>query len=260
MRRRFPALLLASLALLLLAGGLNPAAVQAQEAPVRATLQQDDPACADVPPPVSGTIRPGTCVTLGTQLVISAVGFEAGEQVAFWITAPDDSVFGAEETLPADETGSLTNLPINSRLLDVGLWYIVFQGIESGHQAVIYFRLLSPGSSPESDSPPPSDEAPASCADVPAPVSGAIRPDRCVPLGTVLEIDVFGFAPNEEVGFWITAPDGSVFGSEETVNIGPQGAALGLPFDTSELTPGLWYWVFEGTESGHQAVIYFRLY
>jgi hypothetical protein len=45
----------------------------------------------------------------------------------------------------------------------------------------------------------------------------------------------------------------------QTVNIGPVGAAVGLPLDTDDLEPGLWYFVFQGTASKHQSVICFKV-
>lgn len=97
------------------------------------------------------------------------------------------------------------------------------------------------------------------CADVPDPVNARVSPQKCIFLGETLLIDIAGFEPNEEVGFWITAPDDSVVGTKETVNIGETGALSQLPIDTSDLAPGLWYIVFEGTSSGNKAIVYFLI-
>jgi hypothetical protein len=104
--------------------------------------------------------------------------------------------------------------------------------------------------------PPPTADP---CADVPEPINGRIRPGKCVKQGDPLIIDVFGFQPNEQVGFWLNLPDGSIFGSIETVDIGPTGSVEGLPLDTELLPAGLWSLVFEGTASKHQAVVYFKV-
>lgn len=100
---------------------------------------------------------------------------------------------------------------------------------------------------------------PDPCADVPEPVDGRIRPSKCVKEGTDLELDIFGFQPNEQIGFWLTTPDGGIYGTIQTYDIGPTGAVSGLPFSTDDLEPGLWFWVFEGTSSKHKSVIYFRI-
>jgi hypothetical protein len=94
---------------------------------------------------------------------------------------------------------------------------------------------------------------------VPEPVSARIRPGKCVKAGEPLSLDIFGFQPNEQVGFWLTAPDDSIIGTRRTYDIGPSGAADDLSFPTRGLDPGLYYWVFEGTASKHQSIIYFKI-
>jgi hypothetical protein len=97
------------------------------------------------------------------------------------------------------------------------------------------------------------------CADVPAPVSATITP-RCGPGGTVFLISIFGFKGGEPTGFWITLPDGSIFGTVETVQMTDSGRVDDLPLETdSDWPKGLYSVVFEGTESKHQSVVYFKL-
>jgi hypothetical protein len=116
------------------------------------------------------------------------------------------------------------------------------------------------GNEVRSGSAPAPAPAPADpCADVPNPVSARLRPGKCVKEGAVLSIDIYGFQPNEQIGFWLTAPDGSIIGTRGTYGIGPSGAADGLEFSTEDLDPGVYYWVFEGTSSKHQSIIYFKV-
>jgi hypothetical protein len=103
--------------------------------------------------------------------------------------------------------------------------------------------------------PPPADP----CAGTPDPVSARVRPAKCAVVGTEFSFDVFGFTPNEEVGFWITNPAGAVVGTRQTVNIGETGAVSGIPFDTDGLSTGIWQWTFQGVSSGHQSVVYMNL-
>ncbi len=97
------------------------------------------------------------------------------------------------------------------------------------------------------------------CADAPQPKNGRIRPSNCFKSGTPIEIDIFGFQPNEQIGYWLTTPKGDIFGTRETLNIGPAGAVNGLPLNTDGLTPGIWYFVFQGVSSGNQSVVYFKI-
>lgn len=104
--------------------------------------------------------------------------------------------------------------------------------------------------------PPPADP----CADVPDPINGRIRPAKCVKAGTRMAMDVFGFQPDDQVGYWLTAPDGSVYGTVRTYSIGPSGTAENLRFDTDDMPEGLWFWVFQSsTDSNRKAVIYFKI-
>jgi hypothetical protein len=99
----------------------------------------------------------------------------------------------------------------------------------------------------------------ASCNDVPDPVNARLRPGKCFAAGTTIAVDVFGFRPNEQVGFWFNTPEGLIFGTIQTYNVGPTGAVNDLPLPTDGFTPGIWSFVMEGTASGHKAIAYFKI-
>jgi hypothetical protein len=111
------------------------------------------------------------------------------------------------------------------------------------------------GATPAPAPQPPADQ----CAGVPDPVNARIRPGKCFNAGTRIAIDVFGFQPNEQVGFWFNTPEGDIFGTIQTYNVGPTGAVNDLPLDTADMTPGIWSFVMEGTKSGNKAIAYFRI-
>lgn len=106
---------------------------------------------------------------------------------------------------------------------------------------------------------PPAPPAANPCASTPAPVSARVRPSNCDKVGTVFSFDVFGFTPDEDVGFWLTSPDGIIIGTKRTANIGPTGGVDGLSFDTAGLDIGIWQWTFQGVSSGHQSVVYINV-
>lgn len=119
--------------------------------------------------------------------------------------------------------------------------------------------LRNPAPAPPAPAPPAPAPAPSACDGIPPPVSATIQPSNCLRNGMLATMSIFGFQPNEQLGFWLTAPDGAVAGTVQTVGIGPTGSADGVPFDVAGLAPGLWFWVFQGTSSGHKAVVYFRV-
>ena len=119
----------------------------------------------------------------------------------------------------------------------------------------------APAPQPPAPQPTPAPP-PDPCANIPQSVDAFLLPSNCVRKGVVVEIRIFGFAPNEEVGFWLTGPDGSMIGTIDTATIGPSGVArfdweTGDPF--WEVYPGLWYWVFEGVSSKHKSIAYIKI-
>jgi hypothetical protein len=97
------------------------------------------------------------------------------------------------------------------------------------------------------------------CADVPDPVDARIRPGKCVKEGEIISMDIYGFVPNDKIGYWLNTPDGSIFGTVRTYSVGPRGEVDGLPFDTQGLPAGLWSWVFQSSTNGHQSIVYFKV-
>lgn len=100
----------------------------------------------------------------------------------------------------------------------------------------------------------------AACASVPDPINANLRPGKCVNSGQVISMDIGNFFPNEQIGFWLTDPeDNVVAGTDKTLSIGETGNQYNLQYDTSDLYPGQWYFVFEGESSGRKAIVYFYI-
>ena len=109
--------------------------------------------------------------------------------------------------------------------------------------------------------PTPAPQPTDPCADVPNPIDGRIvSPGKCLKPGDRMQMEVFGFKANERVGFWLNAPDGSIVGVTEQINIKHNG---GFFFQTgtipSDLPSGVYSFVFQGIETHHQSVIYFKV-
>ncbi len=205
--------------------------------------------CGDMPADVSGAISP-RCGSPGTALDIRIWGFAPNEQVGFWLTGPAGDTIGTTEPGTIGPGGS-ADLPLleTPAELKPGLYAWVFQGVSSGHQAVLYFKIVAAG------------PLPGVCADVPAAVNGSITPN-CGNWDTEFCMDFWGFEPGESVGFWLSNEQGVVGGTSEAPAIGPSGAVADFCFRPREQwlgikEPGLYWWVFQGVRSGHQAIIYF---
>jgi hypothetical protein len=117
---------------------------------IRAGQQQPQPTpapadpCADVPEPVNAVIvTPGKCVKPGETLRLIMTGFTPNEKIAFWINLPDGSIFGDPEQAELEHDGTVTfstnPIPVE---LPAGVYSFVFQGVESAHQSVIYFKVV----------------------------------------------------------------------------------------------------------------------
>lgn len=102
--------------------------------------------CAGIPAPVSAAIEPN-CAKIGTVFAAAGERFLAGERVGVYITAPDQSVFGAPFQVGTDRDGVTEVVTFNSGVLPNdsridGIWAITFEGVESGRRAIAYFRVL----------------------------------------------------------------------------------------------------------------------
>src|SRR5579859_2028056 len=106
---------------------------------------------------------------------------------------------------------------------------------------------IAPGASP----------APGSC-NAPASVNATPHPGSCITPGTHLLVDLSGFAAHERISYWLTAPDKHVARTNQIGDSG-NGTVQGLGLDTSDLGPGIWFWVFQGLSSHHSAILYIQV-
>jgi len=86
------------------------------------------------------------------------------------------------------------------------------------------------------------------------PVNAVFNPPRCVQMGKVLQVSVFGFGPSEKIQVTQSAPDGTIR-KKEVISIKGEYSE---EIPTARLLPGHWYGVYNGIESkDHTASIYF---
>jgi hypothetical protein len=173
-----------------------------------------------------------------------ATGFPITE--AYWARV---KVGGQEKDvlMQAYERRVLTFTPTNSagwqvEMGNVGRHYYDWRYNGAGKPAVV-------------TPPPPADPF----ADVPNPVNADISA-KGGPAGTTFYMNIRGFTPNEQVGFWITAPTGETIGTIQTLSIGPTGAVDGFFVQTDPTWPvGLYTMVFQGVSSHHQSILHWKI-
>jgi hypothetical protein len=112
--------------------------------------------------------------------------------------------------------------------------------------------------------PPPPTAVPGCDQGVPDAKSATVTP-KCGKIGTVFQITAQGFFPNEQISFWLTAPDGSVLGTPAPVDAGNHPGAFRDEFDSSFLSGlgsqanGIWAITYQGATSNHQSIVWFKV-
>jgi len=164
---------------------------------------------APLPASVNARVSPDSGPR-GTSFVFDAFGFEPGENVGVWLTAPDQSTFGAGFQAVADAQGSIGYQRIGIQTdanYPLGVWSFVGQGVRSGRQAVGYFRITAAPAPPAAPAGDPArlvqivhDQLPRQGNAFILPVAG--------PPGTPFVLTGRGYRPGEGISAWVTGPDG----------------------------------------------------
>lgn len=93
-----------------------------------------------IPDPIDATLDPKS-TSLGLPIEVSLTGFQPGEEIVSWFTAPDASARDARINLTAGPDGSVESVTVPTDALSVGLWAITFHGKSSNHESVAYFYV-----------------------------------------------------------------------------------------------------------------------
>jgi hypothetical protein len=248
-------------------GPKPPAATpQPTAPPAGPTAPPADPnsTCAGIPARRNAVVRP-ECGPRGTTFEFSGSGFEGGETVGVYVTAPDQSVIGAPFQVVADDAGNVGGVSLTSSSgFPLGVYAVTYEGTRSHRTAIAYFKIIGNSPTPtQPPAPPGSTPPPAAACDVSGNVNGSATPSSGRP-GDTLRITARGFRANERVSYWFTLPDGETFGTDnpdQGLQAGPSGT-FNFPFDLDPLLVdiggyGNWGITFQGAESGNVAVIRF---
>jgi hypothetical protein len=188
-------------------------------------------------------------------------GFEAGERVSLWITAPGGSVRPIAAKPTADRGGSITGARIQISTdsgFREGVWYVTAQGLKSGRQGIGAFRI---GAGRPPAAPPPAANSPLGTmihTSLAPRGDGAIVP-LAAPPGFVFTFAAHGFDPSERIGAWLTRPDGKAEGLDSRLISQDGRGNVTVTFGTARQAEGVWTITAQGTRTGRMVTAPFKL-
>jgi hypothetical protein len=174
------------------------------------------------------TLTPSAArVNAGETIEFTGAGFQ-DELVAFWATAPDLSVLGADKFRTFGGTVTLQfSVP---RDAISGRWAMTAYGLESKTPVIAWFEVA--GRDPGSVEPP-----------------AAVEP-ATAPAGTLLGFKATGFKKDERVSYWVTGPDNTIR------DAGPSGLKASRSGEINfrwrvpeDAPPGRWVMTMQGIDS-----------
>jgi len=179
--------------------------------------------------PSSLTVRAGETITcVGS-------GFD-DELVAYWATAPDQSVLGGGHEAAVDGQVIL-NFAVPRDAIS-GRWALTAYGLESKTPVVATFEVI--GLAPDTTVP-----------------AASVEP-RVAAAGATLSFRATGFKKHEHISWWVTAPDTAIRDAgPEAVKADSKGVIAfrwSLPADAE---PGRWVMTMQGYDSGVARAIAF---
>lgn len=215
---------------------------------------QPAPALPSIPPALNGQVAPERGGP-GTTFVFTASGFTPAEAVAVWLTAPDQSTFGGNRRVTANDQGAISGAELSlsaDASLPEGLYSFNAQGISSGREARAFFRL--------SRAPAPGDPARLGLLihdQLPRQGQAFIVPVAAPP-GASFILAGAGFAADEALSAWFTGPDGRST-PLDPAQLSREGDTAQLLIASDGLPEGVYTAVIQGRSSQVLAAASFKL-
>ncbi len=174
-------------------------------------------------------------VTLGAAVTFTGSGFNVGEPIALWDTAPDATV-APLDSAQADGTGAFT-APVT--FPSVGVWQVTAHGRDSAKEIIGRYSVVGDGTTAAS-TPTGSSTFTSPYAGLPIKVNS----------GSLISFAVTGFIAGEPISVWVTAPDSTVAPLDST-----QASSTGRAVITTNFsTGGLWQITAHGRDSGREII------
>jgi len=177
----------------------------------------------------------------GTTFEFRASGLTPGRRVAAWLVEPGgasrDLVPGKDPNLVPDASGELRwrwTAPGDAR---GGMWQMVVRDLHTSREIIARFAIIAP------DAPAPERSV--------APPSGAP--------GTVFTVTIGGFTPGEQVGSWLTTPDGRAVDATPYLIANRNGVVTWRWASPASAQAGTWQAVSRGRDSAVEVAIPFTV-
>ena len=214
-------------------------------------------------PPGGGAGQPGGAAGVrlspgsggpGQVFTVQGEGFQAGEAVALWVTAPDTQVRPIDQRAYADGSGSITSSAVRFSTggFANGRWALTAQGVSSGKALVGYFTITGPVGNPGrlgiilQTSLVPQGRA-------------NVTPLAAVP-GSGFVFTAGGFDPAEGVGAWLTPPNGGALQPIDERSVALDGKGnLRVVVQPQGDTEGVWLVTAQGKNTRRSATASLKL-
>lgn len=169
-----------------------------------------------------------------------ATGFRKGERVGYWATSPSGKVHPSNKEVYANKDGRADWSWKAPSSAEAGTWLIAAQGKDSNTLRTLRVEITNtsnPVAPPPTATPQPVDE-------------GQNVNPREGSFGTRFDFFASGFRAGEAVGYWATAPSGTVLASNNEVFANANGRADWNWIAPHNIEAGTWSIVAQGKESG----------
>lgn len=241
---------------LIAAQGKNSGTLRTLRVEIITGSQAADPQPTATPQPVgeSQNVNPREG-SFGTRFDFFATGFQAGEAVGYWATAPSGAVLASNNEVYANENGRVDWQWVAPNDIEVGAWSIVAQGKTSGTLRSLQIQIIAPAATAvptaEPTAVPPAEPTAVPTSEPPSnPDNGQNVSPRFGSIGTVFNFYATGFKAGESVGYWATSPSGVTVPSNQEVIANSDGRADWSWSSPIDAESGTWLIVAQGKESG----------
>jgi hypothetical protein len=183
----------------------------------------------------------------GSVFEMTARGYIADEDIASWITQPDNTSIPLDSSLITRNGDGSIQVRVSSENLPDGLYTVVAEGQTSGTLSAASFQVTSQFVAGPGTPRPPS-------------VNGSATPPEGT-AGTVFQIRGQNLQPNEPLELWLTEPGGTYALLPSNTNADSAGRVGYSPAmdlrATGDFTPGIYGIHFRGRSSGARVSVYF---